>query len=70
MVIVMEPARALSADVGSLIFGSSKEGLTCIGNKLDRSECPLMPLSTKWNKQICHWPKNMAKAAFGFCEVM
>lgn len=75
-VVIMQPSRALSADIGSSIFCSSREGLTYIGIKMNKNrlgknikEAMLFPLTTKWNNQQCHWPLANAKAAFGFNEI-
>lgn len=78
-VIVMEPARALSADIGSYIFGAVKGSgrITTVGVKMNKNrlgknakEAMLCPLSTKWHKHQCHWPRNIAERMFGFNEVM
>ena len=77
MVIQMVPARALSADIGSYIFGGKDGVITSLGVKMNKNrygknaeEKRLFPLSTKWLGQHCHWPEPHAKKMFGFCEVM
>ena len=75
MVVVMNPARALSADFGSYIFANVKGSITNVGIKINKNrlgknhnEAFEFPLSTKWNKQQCHWPKSCASKMFGFNE--
>ena len=74
-VVIMTPARALSADIGSVIFANHKGSITSVGikqnkDRLDSDEANLFPLLTRWNKQLCHWPEPHALAMFGFNEAM
>ena len=77
-VIIMEPARALSADFGSHIFGRVKGGrITTVGirtnkNRVDNDvgKSITFPLSTKYSNHDLDWPLPLAKRMFGFCEVM